>query len=260
VLDSAGAGMLSVQGNARVVKLTGGKLAYEAGDLKTKDPSPIYNTVSTPKGGQYEVVLPDGTKVWLDAASSIRFPTAFTAGQRKVELTGEAYFEVVADAERPFVVSVVSQRKQGELQKVSVLGTRFNVMAYVDEDVVRTTLLDGEVEVASDEAAATRLRAGQQAQMATDDRARIDVVRDADVDAAVAWKNGYFDFNRADIHAVMRQLSRWYNIDVVYRGSGAGREFYGGMQRNLPLSAVCSILEKSGVEFSMEDRTLTVNL
>ena len=261
VLDSAGNGKLSVQGNAVVVKLANGRLAYHAAGDAAVANAPVFNTISTPKGGQYQVVLPDGSKVWLDATSSIRFPTVFNEKQRKVELVGEAYFEVTANPMKPFIISVLSQQKEkaGELQKISVLGTRFNVMAYGDENTVKTTLLDGEVEVAGT-TGGTKLKPGEQAQLIRGDQANINVVSDVDVNAAVAWKNGYFDFNRADIHTIMRQLSRWYDIEVVYQGNGVGKEFYGGMQRDLPLSAVFRILEKSGVEFSIDGRKVMVNL
>jgi ferric-dicitrate binding protein FerR (iron transport regulator) len=261
VLDSAGNGKLSVQGNATVVKLANGRLAYHASGDASMANTPVFNTISTPKGGQYQVVLPDGSKVWLDATSSIRFPTAFDEKQRKVELIGEAYFEVTANPLKPFIVTVLSQQKEkaGELQKILVLGTRFNVMAYGDENTVKTTLLDGEVEVAGT-TGGKKLRPGEQAQLIRGDQANINVVSDVDVDAAVAWKNGYFDFNRADIHTIMRQLSRWYDVEVVYQGNGVGKEFYGGMQRDLPLSAVFRILEKSGVEFSIDGKKVMVNL
>jgi len=266
VLDSADNGKLSVQGNATVVKLANGRLAYRTAGHTGLANMPVFNTISTPKGGQYQVVLPDGSKVWLDATSSIRFPTAFDEKQRKVELIGEAYFEVTANPLKPFIVSVLSQQKDkgAELQKISVLGTRFNVMAYSDENTVKTTLLDGEVEIAGT-AGGTKLKPGEQAQLthgdqAGSDPAHISVINDVDINAAVAWKNGYFDFNRADIHTIMRQLSRWYDVDVVFQGSGAGKEFYGGMQRDLPLSAVFRILEKSGVEFSIDGKKVMVNL
>ncbi|HEY6900738.1 MAG TPA: FecR domain-containing protein [Puia sp.] len=265
VLDSAGNGMLSMQGNTKVLKLAGGRLAYQTGGHTGPGNTPLYNTISTPRGGQYQVVLPDGSRVWLDATSSIRFPTSFDEKLRQVELSGEAYFEVAANPQKPFIVSVVSGQKDGkpELQKIAVLGTRFNVMAYADENMVKTTLLDGAVSVAGQGATQTggiKLQPGEQAQQARSESSHISVVSDVDVDATVAWKNGYFSFNRADIHTIMRQLSRWYDVEVVYQGSGAGKEFWGGMQRDLPLTAVFRILEKSGVEFSIDGKKVMVNL
>ena len=264
VLDSANNGMLSVQGNMKVLKLANGRLAYQTGNHNGAGSTPLFNTISTPKGGQYQVVLPDGSKVWLDATSSLRFPLTFDDKQRTVELTGEAYFEVTTNPMKPFFVSVRSQQKDnaGELQKIAVLGTRFNVNAYEDENIVKTTLLDGAVSIAGQGArkGEVKLQPGEQAQLTRSERSSINIVNDADVDAAVAWKNGYFDFKRADIHTIMRQLSRWYDVEVVYQGNGAGKEFWGGMQRDLPLTSVFRILEKSGVEFSIDGRKVMVNL
>lgn len=264
VLDSADNGMLSVQGNTKVLKLANGQLAYQTGNHHGAGSTPLFNTISTPKGGQYQVVLPDGSKVWLDATSSLRFPITFDDKQRTVELSGEAYFEVAANPMKPFIVSVRSQQKDtaGELQKIAVLGTRFNVNAYEDENVVKTTLLDGAVSIAGQgaRAGAVRLQPGEQAQLARSELSPINIVNDVDVDAAIAWKNGYFDFKRADIHAIMRQLSRWYDVEVMYQGNGVGKEFWGGMQRDLPLTSVFRILEKSGVEFSIDGRKVMVNL
>lgn len=259
VLDSANNGTISMQGNTKIIKLADGRLAYHGANRDGA--SVLYNTISTPRGGQYQIVLPDGSKVWLDATSSLRFPTAFGTGQRKVELSGEAYFEIAANPQEPFIVSVLSQQKNqsSEVEKVMVLGTRFNVNAYADEKIVKTTLLDGTVEVAGP-AGGTKLAPGEQAQLNQNDQSHISVTEDVDVDAAVAWKNGYFDFNRADIHTIMRQLSRWYDVDVAFLGSGAGKEFYGGMQRDLPLSAIFRILEKSGVEFSIDGKKVIVNM
>jgi len=259
-LDSAHDGILTEQGRAKVVKLKNGQLAYHTERPGTVNAPPLYNTVSTPRGGQYAVTLPDGTKVWLNASSSLRFPTAFTGNTRNVELTGEAYFEVAENHSAPFKVAIFSgARGSGETPKlVEVLGTSFNVMAYDDEDAVKTTLLEGAIKVLSG-AKESVLKPGQQAQ-SPHDLPGIRVICDADVEAAVAWKNGYFNFKKADIRTVMRQLSRWYDVDVRYQGNGQDRIFWGGMQRNLPLSAVFRILEKSGVEFKIEGRTVTVNM
>lgn len=265
VLDSAGNGTLSMQGNTKVLKLADGRLSYQAGGAAGAGNTPLYNMISTPRGGQYQVVLPDGSKVWLDATSSIRFPTSFDEKNREVQLSGEAYFEIASNPQKPFIVSVVSKQKDGnpELQKIAVLGTRFNVMAYEDENMVKTTLLDGAVSVAGQggaPAGGIKLQPGEQAQQVRSESSHISVVSDVDVDATVAWKNGYFNFNRADIHTIMRQLSRWYDVEVVYQGTGAGKEFWGGMQRDLPLTAVFRILEKSGIEFSIEGKKVMVNL
>jgi len=279
VLDSAGDGTLSTQGNTRVLKLANGRLAYRP--AQGGNGGPLFNTISTPKGGQYQVELPDGSRVWLDANSSLRFPTAFSGDAREVQLSGEAFFEISRDARRPFLVSVFSHEpgKSEALQKVRVLGTQFNVMAYADENLVQTTLLEGAIRI--DDAASglspqsslststthtrpagtVELKPGDQAQLTHDHSAGIRVVNDADVEAAVAWKNGYFDFNKADIQTIMRQISRWYDVDISFRGTGhKDQVFFGGMQRNLPLSSIFTILERSGVQFSIDGKKVVVDL
>lgn len=257
VLDSASDGTLSTQGHTRVLKLPGGRLAYQA--THGADDAALFNTISTPRGGQYQIELPDGSRVWLDASSSLRFPTSFTGREREVQLSGEAYFEVAGNPSHPFAVSIFSREpgKSETLQRVQVLGTQFNVMAYADEGSIKTTLLEGAVRIDRD----IDLKPGEQAQLTRDRATGIRVIDDADVDAAVAWKNGYFNFNKADIQTIMRQLSRWYDIDVSFRGDGArDRVFYGGIQRNLPLSSVFRILERSGVQFSIDGKKVAVDL
>jgi len=266
VLDSAGNGMLSMQGNTRVLKLANGRLAYQS--AHGADAGPVYNTISTPRGGQYQIELPDGSKVWLDAGSSLRFPTAFAGKEREVQLSGEAFFEVSGDARHPFLVSVFSREpgSSEELQKVRVLGTQFNVMAYSDEKLVKTTLIDGGVRIddaalGSSSQSSFQLRPGEQAQLYKNHSSATQVVNDADVDAAVAWKNGYFDFNKADIQTIMRQLSRWYDIEVSFHGNGnEDQVFFGGIQRDLPLSSIFNILERSGVQFSIDGKKVVVDL
>lgn len=255
ILDSAGNGTLSQQGTSRVIKLTNGRLAYRL-SRGGVDTAPVFNTISTPRGGQYELELPDGTKVWLDAGSSLRFPTAFPGNSRAVQLTGEAYFEVAPHPHQPFVISVFSRVPgQGDtLQNIKVLGTAFNVMAYADEPLLKTTLVDGAVRIDNH-----LLKPGEQAQWGH--ASGVQVVTDADVEAAVAWKNGYFNFNKADIQTVMRQLSRWYDVEVSFRGDAmSDKIFFGGIQRNLPLSSVFSILERSGVKFTIDGRKVVVDL
>lgn len=270
VLDSAGNGTLGVQGNTKILKLASGSLAYQSSRHSVSAAGaeisePEYNTISTPRGGQYQVVLPDGTKVWLDANSSLRFPTTFAGDpkQREVQLAGEAYFDVARNPQKPFRVSVYANEagKGGELQQVEVLGTQFNIMAYADETSVKTTLLEGTVRVGGSTGARVDLKPNDQARLDLGRAGGVSVVADADVDAAVAWKNGYFDFNKADIETIMRQLARWYDVDVSFRGSGnRDRVFYGGIQRNLTLSSVFRVLERSGVQFSIDGKKVIVDL
>jgi transmembrane sensor len=248
ILNNAKNGALTQQGNTKVVKLDDGKLAYQSGDIN----APIaveYNTVSTPRGGQYQLTLSDGSKVWLNAASAITFPTAFTGKERKVEIKGEAYFEVAHDASKPFQVTVNGMQ-------VQVLGTHFNINAYDDEGEIKTTLLEGSVKV-SKGSASRFIKPGEQAIVPTGNDLNIQV-QTADVDEAVAWKNGLFHFNNADLQEVMRQLSRWYDVDVVYNGPVPNREFGGEMQRDLRLSQVLELLEKNQVNFKIQGKKIMV--
>ena len=246
VLDSAGKGSLGIQGASRVMKVNSGSLFYKA---ISDDRSPsYYNTITTPAGGQYQVTLADGTKVWLNALSTVKFPTSFNGPDRTVELTGEAYFEVSKNKSKPFHVRVKGM-------DVEVLGTRFNVNAYTDESTLRTTLLEGAVKLTKGKDALT-LIPGQQGQTAS--TGGFSIVRNADTDEAVAWKNGYFSFDDADIRTVMRQLSRWYGIQVRYEGTPTPALFWGKMGRDLNLTQVLSGLDKSKVHFQLEGTTLTV--
>jgi len=248
ILSNAKNGALSQQGNIEVVKLDDGKLAYRPDE--TNAPVRVeYNTVSTPRGGQYQLTLSDGSKVWLNAASAITFPTAFTGKERKVEIKGEAYFEVAHDASKPFKVTVNGM-------EVQVLGTHFNINAYDDEGEIKTTLLQGSVKV-SKGTRSKMIQPGEQAIVSAGNDVDIQV-QAADVDEAVAWKNGLFHFNNADLQEVMRQLSRWYDVDVVYSSTIPKREFAGEMQRDLKLSQVLQLLEKNDVNFKIQGKKLIV--
>ena len=254
-LDEAQAGIVGRQGNTQLVKSKDAQLSYEGSegaagaDMTGSGTEAVqYNILETPRGGEYKLVLPDGTKVWLNAATSLRYPTAFAGRDRVVELNGEAYFEVAADAAKPFRVEV----KGG--QQVEVLGTHFDIMSYTDEPVAKTTLLEGSVRVRR-QAKAAVLRPGQQARLGNDGSL---VVVNADIEEAVAWKNGMFKFEEADIRQVMRQLGRWYDLDVVYLHGVPKDQFEGEMYRNVNLSKTLKILEASGVHFSIEGNKLLV--
>lgn len=236
-LDSAGNQVL--QQGAAAIHLKGGQLSY---DVQGNDAVISYNTLKTPRGGQFQVKLPDGTGVWLNAASSLRYPTAFRGKERLVEVTGEAYFEVVKNAAMPFRVKV-----NGDAA-IEVLGTSFNINAYEDEAEMQATLLEGAVRVTKG-ANATVLKPGQQARVG----ASINVMNDANVAQVMAWKNGVFDFNNMGLKEVMRQLARWYDIDVEYKGQAPGTEFWGKVGRNLTLSQVLKGLEGTGVHFEIKD-------
>jgi transmembrane sensor len=250
VLDNAHEGRLSRQGNTEVTKTGNGQLAYLRDEAAGSEHTAMtFNKVTTPRGGQYLVVLPDGSKVWLNAASSLKFPTAFTGNDRTVELSGEAYFEIEKDKRKPFYVQTNSM-------KVAVLGTSFNIMAYEEEHMVRTTLLEGAVQVAGTSGADLRLSPGQQAQCGADGRLKL--VRDANTDEAMAWKNDLFYFRGTDIQTIMRQLGRWYDIDVTYNGSIGGR-FYAKIPRNTNLSTVLRALSLTNkLNFTQEGKKVTV--
>jgi ferric-dicitrate binding protein FerR (iron transport regulator) len=243
VLDSAKNGMIARQGGAKILKLDGGKLSYEgAGNASVG-----FNTITTPRGGQYQVTLSDGTRVWLNAASSLRYPASFGGKSRKVEVNGEAYFEVARDKEHPFLVDL-----NGECE-VEVLGTHFNVNNYANEESVRTTLVEGSVKIARGKEAKL-LKPGQQAVV----KESIAINRSVDVAGVIAWKNGFLSLQDKSLEEVMKQLERWYDIDVKYEGKVPGIRFTGDMDRGVNLSAVLKFLSESGVKLRLEGRTVVV--
>lgn len=250
ILDSAANGLLSNQGAMKVEKLKNGELSYTVnGKMITEKDEAFYNTISTPRGGQYHVTLSDGTEVWLNAASSIRFPVAFIGNERKVTVTGETYFEVAKDAAKPFKVKT-------EKEQVEVLGTHFNINAYADEPMVKTTLLEGKVKVMSDGMQAAFLLPGQQSGISAN--GNITIANDADLEEAVAWKNGRFQFNSADLKTILRQVSRWYDVDIEYR-SKVDLHFTGQLTRDSDVSKVFEKLALAGeVHFKTEGRKIIV--
>lgn len=250
VLDSAGAGTITQQGNTKIIKLGNGQLSYNReSSVSNGQPEVLYNTISTPRGGQYQIELPDGSQVWLNAESSLHFPTAFNGKERSVELAGEAYFEVAKNASMPFTV-----KTKAEL--VQVLGTHFNVMAYEEENSQKTTLLEGSVKVIRDQAM-TLLKPGEQAKTDKGD-ANIRVFK-ADVDHEVAWKNGLFDFDNDNIRDIMNQLARWYDVQVVYAGPAPKNHYTGSIRREVNASQVLHMLELAGgIQFSIEGKRIVV--
>lgn len=245
VLDSAQRGDLAIEGNTRVSKAADGKLSYNALNSAA---STAYNTLSTPRGGQYQLTLSDGTVVWLNAASSITYPTAFSGDRREVAITGEAYFEVKYRANQPFRVRVGKDT-------VEDLGTHFNINAYTDEPGMKTTLLEGRVRVDAPGGSVV-LEPGQQAVSQAGSPIKINGT--ADMEEAVAWKNGLFQFNRADIQTVMRQIARWYNVEVRFEGPVSHDRFWGKLPRDLNASQVLKVLQKEQVHFKIQDKTIIV--
>lgn len=242
VLDSAAKGILSSQAGT-VVTGAQGKIVYLP---EGKSGEVVYNTITTARGGQYQLLLADGTRVWLNAASSLRFPTVFKEGERKVELTGEGYFEVAKDARHPFIISFDSTH-------VRVLGTALDVMAYKDEAAAQTTLVEGSVRVSRGDAQAT-LEPGKMAVLSGD----VFKVRPADVDQVIAWKFGKLSFNHLDLKAIMRQVSRWYNVDIDYEGALPDGHFGGVISRNVNLATVLEFLESNGIRCRQEGNRITV--
>jgi transmembrane sensor len=251
-LGTAANGLVADQGNTKVAKLSDGQLVYKKEKTTDNRPAPMaYNILTTPRKGQFTLLLPDGTRVWINNASTIRYPVAFTGPDRTVELTGEAYFEVAMDAAHPFHVKVVNGTD------VQVLGTSFNIMAYTDEPTERTTLIDGRVRVTENNQS-TVLKPAEQA--ALDAHGTLKVIPDVNVQEVIAWKNGYFHFDHTNFQATMRQLARWYDIDVVYQNQLSNQEFQGQgrIQRDLLLSDVLKGLENDQIHFKLEGRKLTV--
>lgn len=231
ILDSA-QGNIVRQGSLTVVNSTG-KLDYEGIGTAVE-----FHTLTTPKGGQYQLVLPDGSKVWLNAASSITYPTVFVGKDRTVSITGEAYFEVANDKSKVFHVRTPKE-------EITVLGTNFNINAYSNEETSKTSLLEGAIKIGN-----TILKPGQAYMNGK--------VVTTNIEQDIAWKKGFFNFEDADLPAVMRQLERWYDIEVKYKGTMHERVFSGELSKNLPLSEIINILKDIHVNFRMEGRTLVI--
>jgi ferric-dicitrate binding protein FerR (iron transport regulator) len=265
VLDSLGNGMIAKQNGVKVLLQNGG-VAYDPTGAAAGEVT--YNTLTTPKGRQFRVVLPDGTRAWLNAASSIRYPTVFAGKERKIYVTGEAYFEVAKNTKLPFKVNINGRAE------IEVLGTHFNVNAYENEASINTTLLEGRIRVRAGQSDLQKtqpgmeavLKPGQQAQIMNVPVGRkiqpgsggIEVIDDADPENVVSWKNGLFDFEGLHLAEVMRQLERWYDIKVQYGGLSSDRIFRGQMHRDVPLSEALEMLKMMGVKYEWKDGTLTI--
>ncbi len=221
-------------------------LVYEAG----KDGAqPVINKLNVPKGVQYRLVLPDGTKVWLNAASELQFPSAFTGSQRNVQLQGEGYFEVAANVQQPFTVQAAGTR-------VEVLGTQFNVKAYHDEPGVQTALLQGSVRIVSGHRINSILRPGEVATVTAGNS--LQIISDPDTDQITAWKEGVFAFRNADIAEILREIGRWYDVEIVYEGPVTHRRFTGKVSREYSLSETLSVLLASNLHFRQEGKKIIV--
>jgi transmembrane sensor len=254
ILDSAKNGQLALQGTTAISKQDG-LITYKTGEKHSKSEIQ-YNTISTPSTGIYKVVLADGSTVFLNSVSTLRYPTAFTGNIRDVSITGEGFFEVTKDASKPFRVSILSADGE-KVSEVEVRGTHFNIMAYADEESVKTTLVEGTVIVRKDNKQA-QLIPGQQAVLAKNSEYNITVEKDVNVNKTIAWVNSDFYFALDDIQTIMKQLTRWYGVQVEYEGKIPEGTFSGMISRQKKLSEVLKILEISQVRFKLENNKITV--
>lgn len=251
ILDDSDTGKIASQGNIQIVKTANGRLAYDQVKPSSLSETGVveYNTIETPRGGQYQVELPDGTVVWLNASSKLKYPVVFTGRERKVEMNGEAYFEVAKNKKLPF--RVVSGQ-----QIVEVLGTHFNMNNYKDENDQKTTLLEGSVSV-SVLKNTSLLKPGQQARIGKNE-SNI-TISAVDIEDVIAWKNGYFRFRSEGLESIMRKLSRWYDVNVEFKGEVSDEKFNGVISRAKNINQVLEMLETTNaVHFKTEGRRLIV--
>jgi transmembrane sensor len=249
LLDSMSKGQILQESGIQISKTAEGTVIYKVINQNTSNQL-SYNTISTPKGGQYQVLLPDGTKVWLNAASQLRFPVAFTGIDRKVELSGEAYFEVASNKQKPFKVITAHQ-------EIEVLGTHFNVNAYADEELTKTTLLEGQVYVSKGREK-TMLKPGQQA---VNDAgvSGLTVKKVSDLSEAIAWKNGVFMFDNEDIYTIMNKIARWYDVDVQFTADMRGKTYGGNISRFKDVKEVLKTMELTRtIHFKIDGRRILV--
>ncbi|WP_316815622.1 FecR family protein [Pedobacter nyackensis] len=249
-LEQAANGKLENKEGIAVTKTADGKLVYDTQQEVPVGGEVTYNTVVTPRGGQYKIILSDGSSIWLNAASSLRFPTSFVGAERRVELSGEGYFEIKKNARQPFVVA------SGE-QEVTVLGTHFNINAYNDNNLIKTTLLEGAVKISKGKQSYV-LAPGQQASLDNSHNV-ISIANNVDIDAVVAWKHGRFSFDETNIKDVMQQVTRWYDVDVLYKGDFSNVELTGNISRGEDAEQVLKLLKGTKqIDFIINGRTITV--
>jgi transmembrane sensor len=262
ILDDYNNGVIASHGNTEINK-RGGQLIYSRKHASGAEQSNVYHTLSTPRGGQYSLVLPDASRVWLNAGSSIRYPVRFTGNTRDVEIKGEVYFEVTSQVKNekrtPFIVHVLST-DGAHKSSIEVLGTHFNINAYDEESSINTTLLEGKVKVIltghNELKKPVFLSPGQQARI--DTRGEIKVIDNPVIEEIIAWKNGLFLMNSVEIPVVLRQLARWYDVDIVYEGKAPEGRITGDIPMQMKLSEVLKVLELSGVKFKAEERKIIV--
>lgn len=255
-LTDAVNGQLAQQEGVTISKTAKGQLIYQTAANASGNRTSEYNTIEAPRGGQWQVILPDGSKVFLNASSSLKYPVSFAAKERKVELKGEAYFEVFHNKKSPFRVIAKGQT-------VEVLGTHFNIMSYADEKTVKTTLLSGSVKVSANETSSSKpgvesliLKPGEQAQVSPQ---KMKVITDVDLEDVLAWKNGYFKFNE-NLQSIMAKVSRWYDVEVIYETPpDPDFKFRGEISRDKNISELLNMLDYTGnVHFKIEGRRIIV--
>ncbi len=249
-LDAVTDRNISDQHGVKVIKIDSALLSYKNDNHQSQPHAPVFNTITVPVGGQYQLILADGSHVWLNSASSLIFPVAFVEKHRKVALKGEAYFEIAKDALKPFIVET------GDMQ-VQVLGTHFNVMAYPDEEGIKTTLLEGSVKLSSN-TGHTLIRPGEQGTLLHESTASFTVDK-ANIDEVIAWKEGRFRFDEMNIRPIMRQISRWYDVDVAYEGDLSGISLSGSVPRKENVTQLLRALEMcERVKFEMKGNQILV--
>lgn len=246
VLDSVANGNLAQQGNTRIIKLNEGQLVYN----NASGTAAGWNTITTPNGGQYQVILPDGSRAWLNAASTIRFPTAFNEPARSIDVTGEVYLDIAQIPSKPFIVNIDGRAS------VNVIGTSFNINAYTDEPAITTTLVSGKIKIAADGLKKENIM--QPGQQAVISQSSLSIRDNIDLGQVTAWKNGYFHFNGTDLPAVMRQIARWYNISVEYKGKIPDKQFWGELPRNLTLQQLIKLLRFGKISLELKDNSMTI--
>jgi transmembrane sensor len=259
-LDSTADGLLAVEGGINI-NSENGIINYGSRHSGAAQPNPgslntqlLYNTLTTRRGEQYRALkLADGTRVWLNASSSIHFPVAFNNNERKVEVSGEVYFEVANDKQKPFKVRLLSPAGKDE-SEILVLGTSFNINAYPEESSIKTTLIEGSVKISANNKQLI-LTPGTQAELNQND---LIFNRNIDIEEVTAWKDGLFQFESSDIKAVMRQLSRWYDIEVIIEPDVPERKFFGSISRNVSLSGVLKILKANDINYKIDGKKLIV--
>jgi len=248
LLDSAGKGVLAVEGHMRLVKVDSASISYKAEEGHGAAVAG-YNLLTTPRSGQYQLTLADGSRVWLNNVSSLRYPTAFSGKDRLVELTGEGYFEIAPDPAKPFLVSVRGQT-------IEVVGTRFNILAYAEEGATKTTLLSGAIRVKAGDVI-VQLKPNDQVQV--DSGRRVKVIHNVPSEDIASWKDGFFYFGGGtSFDEMMRQLGRWYNVEVTYEGKIPNVEYSGKIDRSLPLNDLLKCFDKNKIHFRLEGRKLIV--